>query len=66
METLIVSVKDKAEMKLVSDMLKKMRIETKILNDEEKEDIGMIKLLKKVDREDKVSRKKVMDKLGQE
>ena len=66
METLIVSVKDKAEMKLVSDMLKKMRIETKILNDEEKEDIGMIKLLKKVDREDKVSRKKVMAKLGQE
>jgi len=36
------------------------------LNDEEKEDIGMIKLLKKVDREDKVSRKKVMAKLGQE
>jgi hypothetical protein len=66
METLIVSVKDKAELKLVSEVLKKMRIETKILSDEEIEDIGMIKLLKKVNRKDKVSREKVMAKLGQE
>jgi hypothetical protein len=66
METIIVSVKDKAELKFVSEMLKKMNIATKVLSDDEMEDLGMIKLLKRVNRNEKVSREKVMAKLKQE
>jgi hypothetical protein len=66
METIIVSLKDKAELKFVSEMLKKMNIATKVLSDDEMEDLGMIKLLKRVNRKDKVSREKVMAKLKQE
>ncbi len=64
MEALIVSFKDKTELKLVSDLLKKMKIEAKVLSEEEREDMGMTKLMRKVDRTQKVSRTQVMAKLG--
>lgn len=64
MEALLVSVKDKAELKLVSDVLKAMQIKTKLLTEEQREDLGLIKLMKQVDRTQKVSRDKVMAKLG--
>ena len=64
MEALIVSFKDKTELKLVSDLLKKMNIEAKVLSEEEREDMGMVKLMRKVDRTQKVSRTQVMAKLG--
>lgn len=64
MEALLVSVKDKAELKLISDLLKKMQIETKLLTEEQREDFGFINLMKQADRTQKVSREKVMAKLG--
>ena len=64
MEALIVSFKDKTELKLVSDLLKKMKIEAKVLTEEEREDMGMTQLMRKVDRTQKVSRTQVMAKLG--
>lgn len=64
MEALIVSFKDKTELKLVSDLLKKMKIEAKVLTEEDREDMGMAKLMRKVDRTQKVSRTQVMAKLG--
>ena len=64
METLLVSFTDKTELKLISDLLKKMKIEVKILSVEEREDMGLAKLMKKVDRTQKVSREQVMAKLG--
>jgi len=63
METLIVTVKDKNEMQLVSDMLKKMKISTKKISDEEREDIGLSKLMRRVNRSEKVSRDQVMKSL---
>lgn len=63
METLIVTIKNKTELQLISDLLKKMRIESKVLSMEEKEDLGLIKMMKEVDRTEKVSREKVMSKL---
>ena len=57
-------VKDKAELKLVSDLLKKMQIETQLLTEEQRENFGLIKLMKQADRTQKVSREKVMAKLG--
>lgn len=64
MESLLVQVKDKAELKLVSDLLKKMQIETQLLTEEQRENFGLIKLMKQADRTQKVSREKVMAKLG--
>ncbi|MDD4150836.1 MAG: hypothetical protein PHE33_12495 [Bacteroidales bacterium] len=64
MATIVRDIKDKAELKLLSEMLKKMRIPIKVLSAEEREDLGLIKLMKEVDRTKKVSRSKVMEKLG--
>jgi hypothetical protein len=63
METLIVTVKDKHEMQLVTDMLKKMRISAKKLSDEDREDIGLSKLMKQANRSEKVLRDQVMQSL---
>jgi hypothetical protein len=63
METLIVTVKDKDELHLVSTMLKKMRITAKTLTEEDREDLGLSKLMKQVDRSEKVSREEVMKTL---
>ena len=63
METLLVTVKNKNEMQLVSDMLKKMRITTKRLSEEEREDLGLSKLMKQAKRSEKVSRDQVMKTL---
>jgi hypothetical protein len=64
METIIVNAKNKAELKLISDMLKKMRIGMKVLTAEEREDLGLVKFMKEADRSKTVSRDKVMEKLG--
>lgn len=64
METIIVNAKNKSELQLISDVLKKMRIRMRILTIEEREDLGLIKLMKEADRTKTVSREKVMEKLG--
>jgi hypothetical protein len=64
METLIVKVKDETELKLVSDIMKKMKINIKLLSSEEQEDIGLMRMMKELDRSQKVPREKVMAKLG--
>lgn len=63
METLIVTVKDKDELNLVSTMLKKMRITAKTLSTEDREDLVLSKLMKQVDRSEKVAREEVMKTL---
>jgi hypothetical protein len=66
METLIVTVKDKREKQLVSDVLKKMRINARQLTKEEHEDIGLSKLMKQANKSEKVSREQVMKLLSGE
>lgn len=64
MESLLVKPKDEAELKLISDLLKKMRISNKLLSQEEQEDLGLTMLLKQTDRTQKVPREDVLAKLG--
>ncbi len=66
MKTMVIKIKDEAELSLLSGMLKKMRIQSKILTEDELEDIGMGELMLKVDRSEKVSRELVMSKLERE
>jgi len=63
MKALVVKSKNKTEMKFISDLLKKLGVSTRVIEDEEIEDHGMSTLMKEVDRTKKVSRKVVMKKL---
>jgi hypothetical protein len=53
-------------MQLVSDFLKKIRINAKHLTKEDREDLGLSKLMKQVNRSEKVSREQVMKLLSGE
>jgi len=64
MDSIIVTTKNKTELRLIHEILKKMRIQTKVLSAEDLEDFGLIKLMKVADRTKKVSREKIMAKLG--
>jgi hypothetical protein len=56
MKTMIINVKDKKDFELLTIFLKGLEIKARILSDEEKEDFGLIELMKEVDR-DKTCRK---------
>ncbi len=64
MNTLVVQAKDKYELKLVTDLLRKMRINSKVLKSEDLEDIVLEQLMKQADRKQTVSREDVMGKLS--
>ena len=64
METLILNSKSSSDLKLLADLAKKLGISVKHLTDEEIEDMGMLKFLAEVDRDEVVSRDSVMAKLG--
>jgi hypothetical protein len=63
MDSLVITPKTESEFKFISDLLKKIRIKARILSDEEKEDIGLLKAMKEADRSKKVSEEQVMKKL---
>jgi len=64
MNTLLVNTKDEQELHLVQDLLSKMKIKTRILSSEEKEDIGLLQLMNEADRAKKVTRTTIMKKLN--
>lgn len=61
---MVIQLKDDAEVQLISGLLKKMRIQAKVLTIDEIEDTGLGEMILKVDRSEKVSRELVMHKLG--
>ncbi|MBK9104093.1 MAG: hypothetical protein IPL92_05875 [Saprospiraceae bacterium] len=63
MKALVVKAKNQTEMKFVSDLLKKLGIQSTLMEIEEVEDRAMSALMKKVDRSKKVSRETIMKKL---
>ncbi|MGE5393678.1 MAG: hypothetical protein ACM3P1_02985 [Candidatus Saccharibacteria bacterium] len=66
MKTMVIQLKDDADVQLISGMLKKMRIRSKMLTSDDLEDMGLGEMMLKVDRSEKVSREMVMNKLGGE
>lgn len=65
MESFVIKPKNKTEFLLLAELFKKMKIENKVLTDEEQEDFGLLKLMKEADRTEKVSREKVFAKLSE-
>ncbi len=64
MQSLLITPKDDAELKLLSALLDRLNIATTIISDEEQEDIGMGLLLQQVDRTQHVSRESIFKALG--
>jgi len=63
MNTIVVRTKTISEFNLLKELLKKMRITSKVLTEEEKEDIGLLKLMQEADRTEKVPKDTVIAKL---
>lgn len=63
MTSLIISPKTTSELKLVEKLMHSMGIKVTTLTEEEKEDMGLLKLMKQADRKKKVSRETIMKKL---
>jgi hypothetical protein len=64
MESIVINPKSKDEAKFITDLLQRMNISSKVITEGEKEDIGLLMMMKEADRNDKVSREEVMKKLN--
>ena len=64
MKSIVITPKDAHELKFVSELLKKLGINSRVLNEEEQEDVGMSILMEEVDRSSKVSKEDIMKKLN--
>lgn len=64
MESIVINPKTKDEAKFITDLLAKMNIASKVITEEEKEDMGLLAMMKEVDRSDKVSYEEVIKKLS--
>ncbi|MFA6571007.1 MAG: hypothetical protein WCT77_07195 [Bacteroidota bacterium] len=63
MNSILITPRNAQEFQLIADIFSKMKIKTKVLSFEEKEDIGMIELMKQSNRNKKVTRESIMKKL---
>ncbi len=63
METLILNGESSSDLKLLADLARKLGISVKHLTNDEIEDMGMLKFLAEVDREEVVSKDSVLAKL---
>lgn len=64
MESIVINPKSKDEAKFITDLLQRMNISSKVITEDEKEDFGLLMMMKEVDRNEKVSREEVMKKLN--
>ena len=63
-KTLLVKPRTKDDLKLISELLKKLKIESSLIDEDELEDAGLTLLMKEADRTKKVSRDSIMKKLS--
>ncbi|MBM2814732.1 MAG: hypothetical protein HW421_1494 [Ignavibacteria bacterium] len=63
MDSILISPKDIQEFQLITDLFSKMKVKTKILSLEEKEDLYLGELMKEADRSKKVSKESILKKL---
>jgi hypothetical protein len=63
MESILITPSNQDEFSLITHLLERMKIKSKVLSLEEKEDYGLSILMSKADREKKVSRDSIMKKL---
>lgn len=64
MEALLIKSDDKEEMRLLNELVKKMGLNATALSEEDMEDLGLSILMRQADRNQKVSREEIMEKLN--
>ncbi len=63
MSSIVVNPKSPQELQFLAELLKKLGVDSKVLSDEDTEDLGLSVLMKDVDRTDLASNDEVMAKL---
>ncbi len=63
MKSIVITPKTRSELELLSQLLKKLNIETAFISPEEKEDLGLKILMRGADRKKTVSKNSVIKKL---
>ncbi|WP_370087865.1 hypothetical protein [Ekhidna sp.] len=64
MDSIVINPKNREELKLIKTLLAKMKVKSKILTEEEMEDLGLSILMRDIDRTDTVSEKDILSKLA--
>jgi len=63
MSSIVVRPKNQKEFQFVSELLSKLGVRSKVLSDEELEDLGLAVMMKDVDRSEVVDEAEIMRKL---
>jgi len=63
MNSIVINPKDPNEFQFLKSLSDKLGVQSKVLSEEELEDMGMAVLMKDTDRSDRISEADVMDKL---
>ena len=63
MSAIVINPKSSQELKFISELLQKLGVQSKVISDEETEDLGLSLLMKDVDRSNVVSEEEVIAKL---
>ena len=63
MDAILLKPKDSQELKLITDLLDKMKVPSKVFTEEEMEDNGLAVMMKQVDRTETVTRESIFKKL---
>jgi hypothetical protein len=66
MDTLVITTENKKDLEFLEELLRKMNIPSKVLYEEDVEDIGLAYLMKDVDRNDLVDKDHILRKLSNE
>lgn len=64
MGTLIVTTEKQSDLKLLNDLVKRLGFNSKVLTDEDKEDVGLLKAMIEGRKSKLVSKSIIMDKLN--
>lgn len=64
MDSLLIKPKNKEELAFLTQLMKKLGIQSASLTEEDLEDAGLALLMKQVDRKETVSEQEVMNKLS--
>ncbi|MEQ9288615.1 MAG: hypothetical protein RIG77_16965 [Cyclobacteriaceae bacterium] len=63
MSSIVINPKNASELKFVMELLQKLGVNSKVLTDEEQEDLGLSILMKDADRSDVVPESEIIGKL---
>ena len=64
MDSLLITPKNADDLKLLIELLQRLKMNVKVLTEEQKEELGLTLLMQEADRNDKVDREEIIKKLS--